>query len=263
MVEANLVAPARLTMASGAITSHAAGMHVVCLVAAEAFLGQFLGLDARRVASVAGELFVLAVQRVLVFGEMVVLYRLPATRAVAGGAIVTEAASVGVFRRVAAMAGLRQLRLQVAVFVASVAGDLPVLAVKAKSRFLEVIKTGVFPAHGAVAVLTGRPARTAVHIVGRVAGVASGWSTLEGGIAMTSCTRDLVVGAQQGKFGLAVVKLYGLEALHLMALGAIGAEFSQMDVVRLMAIYTGVWGIAVLFTHLVAGSTGHRAMRAF
>ena len=111
MVEANLVTPSRLPVASGAVTSHTASMDVIRLMAAEAFFGEFLSLGARRVAIVAGQLFVLAVQRVLVFGQMVVLHRLPAIRLVAGGAVVTEAAGMGVFCRVAAMAGFRQLRL--------------------------------------------------------------------------------------------------------------------------------------------------------
>ena len=67
------------------------------------------------------------------------------------------------------------------------------LPIQAKTSLLKVIKAGVFPTHRAVAVLTGRPARTAVHVVGRVAGVTGGRSTLEGGIAMTSDAGGLVM----------------------------------------------------------------------
>ncbi len=66
MVEAHLVAPACLAVASGTITTHAASMDIVCLVAAEALLGQFLGRGTGRVASMAAQLFVFAVQRVFV-----------------------------------------------------------------------------------------------------------------------------------------------------------------------------------------------------
>ena len=158
MVETNLVAPARLAVASGTVAAHTASMHVVCLVAAKAFFRQLLRLRAGRMAGVAGQLFVFAVQRVFVLTEMVVFHRLPAIGLVAGGTVVAETASVRIFCRVAAVAGLRQLRLQVAVFVAGVAGNLAVLTIKAKTRFLQMVEAGVFPTHGAVTVLTGSPA---------------------------------------------------------------------------------------------------------
>lgn len=263
VVEAHLVAPARLTVASGAISPHAAGMDVVCLVAAEAFLGQFLGLGTGRVASMAAQLFVFAVQRVLVLGEMVVFHWLPTIRLVAGCAVVTEAAGMRVFRRMTAVAGLRQLRLQVAVFMASIAGNLPVLTVQPKAGFLQMIKAGVLPAHRTVAVLASGSARTMVHVVGCVAGVASGGCTLEGRIPMASGTGHLIVRTQQRKFGLAVVKLHRLEAFYLVTFGAVGAELAKVNVVCLVAVHTGMRGIAVLFASLVARGTGDRRMGPF
>ena len=94
-----------------------------------------------------------------------------------------------------AVAGLRQLRLQVAVFVANIAGNLPVLTVQPKAGFLQMIKAGVLPAHRTVAVLASGSARTMVHVVGCVAGVASGGCTLEGRIPMASGTGHLIVRA--------------------------------------------------------------------
>ena len=263
VIEADLVAPARLAMTSGAIPPHATGVYVIGLMAAEALFGKLLRLGAGRVASVASQLLVFAVQRVLVLGEMVVFHRLPAIRLVAGGAVVTKAAGMGVFRRVAAVTGLRQLRLQVAIFVASVAGNFSVLTVQAKAGFFQVVKAGVLPTHRAVTVLASRPARTAMNVIGCVASIAGGGRALESGIAVTSRTGNLVMGTQQGELGLAVIEVHGLEALHIVALGAVGAELAKVDVIRLVAGNTLVRSVAVLFAGLVARSASHSGMRAF
>ena len=69
--------------------------------------------------------------------------------------------------------------------------------------------------------------------------------------------------AEQSELGLAVVEVHGLEALHIVALGAVGAELAKVDVIRLVAGNTLVRSVAVLFAGLVAGSTGHSGMRAF
>ena len=194
---------------------------------------------------------------------MIILCGLPAIRLVAGGAVVTKATGMGVLRRMTAVAGLRQLCLQVAVFVASIAGNLPVLTVQPKAGFFQVVKAGVLPAHRTVAVLASGSARTTVHVVGRMAGVAGGGRPLEGGIPMASRTGHLIVRAQQGKFGFAVVKLHRLEALHLVTFGAIGAELAKVNVVCLVAVNTGMRGIAVLFASLVARGAGNGRMGAF
>lgn len=155
VIEPNLVTPSGLPVTSRAIPTHPARMDIVRLMATKAVFGKFLSLDTGGMTGMAGKLFVLAIQSVLMLAGVVILQRLPAGGLVASSAVVTKTPRMGVFCRVAAMAGFRQLGLQVAAFMAGIAGDLAVLAFQPEAGFLQMIETGVFPAHRTVTVFTG------------------------------------------------------------------------------------------------------------
>lgn len=262
VIEPNLVAPSGFPVTSRAIPPHTAGMDVIRLMATEAFFRKFLSLDAGGMTGMARKLFMLAIQSVLMLAGVVILQRLPAGGLVASGAVVPKPSGMGVLCRMAAMAGFRQLGLQVAPFVAGIARDLAVLAFQPEAGFLQMIKTGVFPAHGTVAILAGHPARTPVHVIGRVAGVAGCGRPFERGVAVTGNTGDFVVGAQQGESGFPVVETSRLEGLDIVALRAVRAELPLVNVICFVASDTGLGRVPMLLSSLVAGGTGHRSMSA-
>ena len=102
-----------------------------------------------------------------------------------------------------------------------------------------------------------------MNVVRGVAGIARRGRTFKGEIAMASNTSSFVMCAQQSELRLAVVEVDRLEALHIVARGTVGTELAQVDIVGFMAIHAGMGSVTVLLVGLVAGSTGHRRMRAF
>lgn len=260
VVEPNLVTPPGFPVTSRTIPTHTPRMDVVCLMATEAVFGEFLSLDAGGVTSMARKLFVLAIQSVLMLAGVVVLQRLPAGGLVASGAVVTKPSGMGVLCRVATMAGFRQFGLQIAAFVAGMAGNLAMLAFQPEAGFLQMIEAGVFPTHRAMAILAGYPARTPVHVIGRVAGVAGCGRPFERRVAVTGNTGDFVVSAQQGKPGFPVVETSRLEGLDIVALRAVRAELSKVNIICFVATDTGLGRVAMLLSGLVTGGAGHRSM---
>src|SRR5207253_1901765 len=147
--------PAVLRMAALAVLAEIALVHVILLVAVDAFVGDLLVLPGEGPRGVA---------------RVVEARRLPFLAAVADAAVLAEATGVRVLRLMAAEAVARQLVLQIPRAVAVVAGDAVVHPLERETGLLEVIELRGLPALGDVALGALGAALAVVHVVRLVAG---------------------------------------------------------------------------------------------
>ena len=238
-------------------------MNIVGLVTARAVGRQLAAGDRRRMAGLAVDLCMLALQRPVTLLLVVIPSVFPLLFAMALFAIIAKPPAMTVVRCMAAGALIRDLGFSIPRTMAGIAGYLRMCAVQGEVGDLLVIVECGFPLVGVVARAALGAAPTFVRVVARMTGNALHRRVLIRGISMAIRASRARMRIFQGEMRFRVIEIGLLETDLVMALGAVLAQFALVNVLLFMATKACGRGFAEFFPGHVAAGAGHGLVPAF
>lgn len=193
VIEVRAGTPALRRVTLSAVDSEFSGVDVAGAVTAEAIRRELLARDIGRMASMAGHFLVQSLERPPSIARVIERCRQPFLVAVAGLALVAEAARVRVLAAMATLAIPRQRIVQTAASMTIRTVDVSVRALQGESGFLGVIELRGFPARRRVTVGAFLTTLAAMHVVRRMTGDALLRSALVAVTEMAREARDILV----------------------------------------------------------------------